>query len=313
MSRPGPHFPLWWTSMTSETTTPEQALADVRKEIDAIDDALQDLLLKRTELVAGVAEAKARAAKEAGEGSFVAFRPGREAQVLRRLSQRHRGRLPVRVLVRIWREIMAAMTRIQGPFRVDVHGGSDGDALGYWDLARNYYGSATPMDLHGEARDVLRRVAQDRSAVGVLPEPGVGEDDPWWVALATGGFTGMRVVARLPFVEVGEDANAVRALVLAHSDFDNTGDDTALVAISTSESLSDARVSAIAKAAGLDGRRLASARVDNGLSAHVYLIAVPHYLDAGDERLSVLAAEPVTDVKLLGGYANPLRLERDGE
>ncbi|MFN4354194.1 chorismate mutase [Parvibaculum sp.] len=299
--------------MTRETTTPEQALADVRKEIDAIDDALQDLLLKRTELVVGVAEAKARAASEAGEGSFVAFRPGREAQVLRRLSERHKGQLPLRVLVRIWREIMAAMTRIQGPFRVDVHGGAYGDALGYWDLARNYYGSTTPMDLHGEAREVLRRVSQDRSAVGVLPEPGAGEGDHWWVALATGGFTGMRVVARLPFVEAGENANAVRALVLAHSDFDNTGDDTALVVISVSESLSDTRVSALTKAAGLDGRRLASARVENGSSAHAYLIAVPYHLEENDERLAALAAEPVTDVRLLGGYANPLRLERDGE
>lgn len=299
--------------MTSETTTPEQALADVRKEIDAIDDALQDLLLKRTELVVGVAEAKARAASEAGEGSFVAFRPGREAQVLRRLAERHRGRLPLRVLVRIWREIMAAMTRIQGPFRVDVHGGADGNSLLYWDLARNYYGSTTPMDLHREARDVLRRVAQDRSAVGILPEPGAGNDDHWWVALAAGGANGMRVVARLPFVETGDEPGDIRALVLAHSDFDNTGDDTALISISASQSLSDARVSALAKAAGIDGRRIASARVDNGTGAYVYLIAIPHHIEENDERLAALAVEPVTDVRLLGGYANPLRLERDGE
>ena len=299
--------------MTSETTTPEQALADVRKEIDAIDDALQDLLLKRTELVVGVAEAKARAASEAGEGSFVAFRPGREAQVLRRLAERHKGQLPLRVLVRLWREIMAAMTRIQGPFRVDVHGGAGGDALGYWDIARNYYGSTTPMDLHGEAREVLRRVSQDRSAVGILPQPGTGADDNWWVAIATGGFTGMRIVARLPFVEVGEDADAVRALVLAHSDFDDTGDDTALVALSAPESLSDTRVAALVKAAGLEGKRLASARIDNGSASYAYLVAIPHHLDEGDARRRALAAEPVSDVRLLGGYANPLRLEHDGQ
>ena len=45
--------------MTTETATPEKALADVRKEIDAIDHAMQDLLQKRTELVVEVAEAKA--------------------------------------------------------------------------------------------------------------------------------------------------------------------------------------------------------------------------------------------------------------
>lgn len=298
--------------MTSETTTPEQALADVRKEIDAIDDALHDLLRKRTELVVAVAEAKARAASEAGEGSFVAFRPGREAQVLRRLAARHEGRLPLRVLVRLWREIMSAMTRIQGPFRVDVHGG-EGKALGFWDLARNYYGSTTPMELHGEAREVLRRVSQDRSAVGVLPEPEAGDGDHWWVGLATGGITGMRVVARLPFVELEKDAEGARALVLAHSDFDRTGDDTALVAISSTESLSDTRVAALAKAAGLEGRRIASAKVENGSASHLYLLAVPHHIEDGDERLQAIVAEPVTDARLLGGYANPLHIERDGE
>lgn len=298
--------------MTIETTTPEKALADVRKEIDAIDDALQDLLMKRTELVVEVAEAKARAASAAGQGSFVAFRPGREAEVLRRLADRHRGRLPLRVLVRLWREIMAAMTRIQGPFRVDVFGASE-EALGFWDLARNYYGSTTPMDLHEDAREVIRRVGHDRSAVGILPEPGMGEGDDWWVAFATGGYSDMRIVARLPFVEVEKEDGSARAFVLAHSKFENTGDDTALVALSAVESLSDSRVAALVKAAGLDGRRIAGARTDNGVAKHIYLIELPHHIAEDDDRLRALEEEPVAEVRLLGGYANPLRRESDGE
>ena len=299
--------------MTTETTTPEKALADVRKEIDAIDDALQDLLMKRTELVVEVAEAKARAASAAGQGSFVAFRPGREAEVLRRLAARHEGRLPLRVLVRLWREIMAAMTRIQGPFRVDVFGGAGEEALGFWDLARNYYGSTTPMDIHEDAREVLRRVAHDRSAIGILPQPGMGEGDQWWVAFATGGFSDMRIVARLPFVEVEEEDAGVRAFVLAHSTFENTGDDTALLALSTTESLSDTKVASLVKAAGLDGRRIAGAKIENGAAKHIYLIELQHHLAENDERLRALEEEPVAEVRLLGGYANPLRRESDGE
>lgn len=298
--------------MTTETATPEKALADVRKEIDAIDDAIQDLLLKRTELVVEVAEAKARAASAAGKGSFVAFRPAREAEVLRRVAARHEGRLPLRVLVRLWREIMAAMTRIQGPFRVDVFG-PQGDALGFWDLARNYYGSTTPMELHSNARDVLRRVGHDRSAIGLLPQPGVAADDDWWVGFATGGTSEMRIVARLPFVEVAEGNDGAQALVLAHSTFESTGDDTSLLALSTAESLSDARVVALVKEAGIDGRRIASARIDNGAAKYVYLVSVPHHLTEDDERLAVLAAEPIVEVRLLGGYANPLLRESDGE
>lgn len=296
--------------MTTGTITPEQALADIRKEIDAIDDALQDLLLKRTELVAGVAAAKAREASAAGEASFVAFRPAREAQVLRRLAARHEGRLPLRVLVRIWREIMVAMTRIQGPFRVDVSGGKGADAIRFWDLARNYYGSTTLMELHEEPREVVRRVGSDRAAIGILPEPTAGN---WWTALASGSAGDLRIVARLPFVEVEREDDSLRALVLGHSEFEDTGDDTSLIALSVSESLSDARVTSLLREAGLEGRRIASSRLDNGAGAHVYLMEVPHHLAEDDERLAALAAAPVAEVRLLGGYANPLHLERDGQ
>lgn len=298
--------------MTTETATPEKALADVRKEIDAIDDAMQDLLQKRTELVVEVAEAKARAASAAGKGSFVAFRPGREAEVIRRLAARHEGALPLRVLIRLWREIMAAMTRIQGPFRVDVFGPKE-EALGYWDLARNYYGSTTPMELHGDARDVLRRVGHDRSAIGILPQPGAAADNDWWVSFATGGIGEMRIVARLPFVDVADEDAPAQALVLAHSNFESTGDDTSLISLSVAESLSDARVVSLVKEAGLEGKRIASARTDNGAARHVYLVSLPHHIAEDDERLAALAAEPVIEVRLLGGYANPLRRESDGE
>lgn len=296
--------------MTTETTTPEKDLADVRREIDAIDDALHDLLMKRTELVVEVAEAKARAASAAGAGSFIAFRPGREAEVLRRLAARHRGHLPVRVVFRLWREIIAAMTRIQGPFRVDVFGGPGASAFERWDLARSYYGSSTPMELHDNARDVLRRIGHDRSAIGILPEPG---GDDWWVALASGGQSGVRIVARLPFIDVAEDDEKVRALVVAQATFEPTGDDTSLLTISVTESLSDTRVVSLVKAVGLEGRRIAAAKLSDGGASHIYLISVPFHVAEDDERLAMLESEPVAEVRLIGGYAKPLQRTSDGE
>ncbi|ABS63201.1 chorismate mutase [Parvibaculum lavamentivorans DS-1] len=299
--------------MTIETTSPEKALAEVRKEIDALDDALHDLLMKRTELVVEVAEAKARAASAAGEGSFVAFRPAREAQVLRRLAERHRGSLPVRVIFRLWREIIAAMTRIQGPFRVDVFGGQDGSALSFWDLARSYYGSSTPMELHDNARDVLRRVVQDRSVVGILPEPGTHAAADWWVMFAAGGQSEARVVACLPFIDVAEGENHVRALVVAQTGFEPTGDDTSLVAISSSESLSDSRVTSLVAAAGFSGQRIADAKLADGPSSHIYLISMPFHVAEDDKRLAALEGGPILEARLLGGYANPIERATDGE
>ena len=298
--------------MTIETTSPEKALADVRKEIDAIDDAVHDLLMKRTELVVEVAEAKAREASAAGEGSFIAFRPGREAEALRRLAARHRGDLPLRVVFRLWREIIAAMTRIQGPFRVEVFGGGDDYALGYWDLARSYYGSSTPMELHGTARDMLRRLGHDRSAVGILPEPGSHAGGDWWVSLAINDQLGLRVVARLPFVEVGQDDDQMRAYVVTQADFEETGDDTSLLVLLTTENVSEGRAVALAKAAGFDSMRVDHAQMADGSATYASLLAVQGFVGTDDPRLAALSDDAVAAARVIGGYANPLHRETDG-
>ena len=88
-----------------------KSLEDLRRDIDAVDDAIHDLIMRRTALVHAV-----RATKSDG----LALRPGREAVILRRLLARHRGAFPRPVLVRIWRELMGAMVRLQGPFSVAV-------------------------------------------------------------------------------------------------------------------------------------------------------------------------------------------------
>jgi chorismate mutase len=77
--------------MTSDSPT----LSDLRREIDQIDEALHDLLMKRAAVVDGV-----RAAKRQDGGG--AFRPAREAQVLRGLVRRHHGSLPRGLVVRQW-------------------------------------------------------------------------------------------------------------------------------------------------------------------------------------------------------------------
>ena len=50
----------------------------------------------------------------------VAFRPGREAEIIRRLLARHAGALPRRVLPRLWRELFAATTAMQGSLVIAV-------------------------------------------------------------------------------------------------------------------------------------------------------------------------------------------------
>src|SRR5260221_2161042 len=71
-------------------------LDELRRQIDAIDDQVHDLLMRRTEIVEAIG-------REKKDGKVPAFRPGREAMILRRLVARHSGRFPAIALVRMWR------------------------------------------------------------------------------------------------------------------------------------------------------------------------------------------------------------------
>src|SRR5438034_8669976 len=67
-----------------------------------------------------------------------AFRPAREADIMRRLVQRHRGILPLDTVESIWRVIIATFTYVQAPF--SVHADISLGESAMRDSARFHYG-----------------------------------------------------------------------------------------------------------------------------------------------------------------------------
>src|SRR5687768_934680 len=167
------------------------SLDDLRAQIDGIDEDLHDLLMRRAELVGRIATAK-------GGNGGLALRPGREAQVLRRLLARHEGQFPRPALVRLWREIMGAFTFLQGPVRVAVC--RPVDQAGFWDLARDHFGAQIPFQAHETAAQVIAAMRLDPNVIGVVPAPVQDEASPWWIRLTSGEATTPNIVQRLPFV-----------------------------------------------------------------------------------------------------------------
>src|SRR5579862_3515967 len=87
-------------------TSADTTLDALRRRIDALDDGLQDLLIERAGIVEQVSRLK--------QGDALPpFRPGREAQILRRLAGRHRGTFPRAAMVRLWREILGGSVATQ--------------------------------------------------------------------------------------------------------------------------------------------------------------------------------------------------------
>jgi len=170
---------------------PHKDLASLRNDIDRIDDTIHDLLMERALVVENVRAAKGT------EG--IKLRPGREAEVLRRLIARHTGPFPKGALVRIWREVMSAYLKLQGHLAMAVYMPEPG--AGYWDLARDQYGSQTPMTAQTSTRGVISAVQNGDAAIGVLPVPLLDDSDPWWRHLYSLAENTPHILSRLPVAQ----------------------------------------------------------------------------------------------------------------
>ncbi|MDR1849116.1 MAG: chorismate mutase, partial [Zoogloeaceae bacterium] len=71
----------------------QQELSGVRREIDALDEQLLEILNRRARCAKQVGEIKARHQGEGGDTGH-GYRPEREAEVLRRLQALNQGPLP---------------------------------------------------------------------------------------------------------------------------------------------------------------------------------------------------------------------------
>ena len=140
--------------MGKEPVKASPALAELRKEIDRIDEAMHQLLMERGEIIDRLIATKGT--QESGS----AFRPAREADMMRRLVQRHHGILPLDTAESIWRVIIATFTHVQAPFGVHADL-SSGDAL-MRDSARFHFGFTVPFVPHMGAAGVVAAVSQSK-------------------------------------------------------------------------------------------------------------------------------------------------------
>ena len=279
--------------------TRPSSLDDLRRRIDEIDDRLHDLIMQRAEVVEEIAGTKKR-------DGIATLRPGREALILRRLVERHRGRFPRAVLVRLWRELLSGTIAMQGSFAVAVY--MPRSTPDYWDLARDHYGSHTPMMAFHSASELLRTLGEGRAAVGVLPMPAEGESAPWWPLLTASGAAVPQIIARLPFAGSGNArVDGSEAVVIGHGELDPTGADRSFIALEIGGDLSRARLIGALNDAGLMVM-LFAAHEPHGSSA-LHLVEIDDLVSPGDPRL-LRALQPlgdrVTRVAHLGAYARPV-------
>jgi chorismate mutase-like protein len=166
-------------------------LLDIRNEIDRLDASMHSLLMERSQVIETLIKVK----KTGESGS--AFRPAREAEVLRRLVERHKGLLPLDTVESIWRVIISTFTYVQAPHA--VHADITGDAAAIRDTARFHFGFTVPFITHNSASDVIRTVDQSKGDLGIFRLDQSADAGPWWRMLE--GANAPKIIARLPFID----------------------------------------------------------------------------------------------------------------
>jgi chorismate mutase len=182
------------------------SLGDLRKEIDRIDEAMHQLLIERSEIIDRLI-----AVKRSQDAGSSAFRPAREAEMMRRLVKRHKGISPLDTVESIWRVIISTFTYVQAPFSVHADL-SAGDAL-MRDSARFHFGFTVPFVPHMGAAGVVAAVSTSKGDLGLVPAFDIASAGAWWSALEFDAAP--KIIARLPFVERPDHPAALPVFVLS--------------------------------------------------------------------------------------------------
>lgn len=202
--------------METPQPAPPESLADIRREIDRIDDGILELIASRLDVVERVR------AYKAGTGSLgiSPIRPGREAEILRRLIDKAGDRVPADLCFRIWRALIATASLKQAPIRIHGSAGFFASPASQT-LLREYFGP-TALASHPSEAAALKAVAShpgDLAAVAL--------DGPWATAWLEGHAGEAQVIGVLPFI--GGTSPRPELLIFGHAGAEPTGTDETLV------------------------------------------------------------------------------------
>ncbi|MBN8758245.1 MULTISPECIES: prephenate dehydratase [Variovorax] len=151
--------------MTASAPTPpsspsdnSESLADLRVQIDSLDQRLLSLLNERAHVAELVGEVKKR------EGTPF-FRPDRVAQVIDKMQKSNGGPLKDLHVAAIWREIMSACLALESPQRVAVLGP---EGTFCEQAAIDYFGGAADLIYCASFDEVFHATAAGSAQYGVV-------------------------------------------------------------------------------------------------------------------------------------------------
>lgn len=149
--------------MAKKTDSQGARLKALRERIDQLDDEILERLNARAQCALKVAEVKQQ---ESAEAPPVFYRPERESQVLRRLSEQNQGPLASQKVRQVFRQIMSVCLALEEPLQV-AYLGPEGTFT--HKAALTHFGDAVRGMPLVTVDDVFREVASETCHYGVVP------------------------------------------------------------------------------------------------------------------------------------------------
>jgi chorismate mutase len=269
----------------SQTPSAPPSLADLRKEIDAIDEQMHRLLMQRGDIIDRLI--KVKKTQEVGS----AFRPAREADMMRRLVERHRGILPLDTVESIWRVIVSTFTYVQAPF--SVHADVSVGESAMRDSARFHFGFLVPYVAHFSAQAAVEAVANSKGDLALVSA--TSGHTPWWITLEPAGTP--KIIARLPFLERADHPAALPVFAISR-----VADDALLTEVATWSVRVSGWNAQIARA--ISPLADVVAVPDTAFDSAALLVSIAAPADIAQIKAALIAAgASVRSTALVGGHA----------
>jgi hypothetical protein len=149
------------------------------------------------------------------------MRPAREAQILRQLVSWRQGTVPVSLLVRLWRSIIASATSLQA--KVVIHVGKEiAQDHGLRDLVRDHFPGLS-LSVDADEAQTVSRLADSPFDIGAVRAEG-----DWIAPLLKARSHGVEVMGVLPVLAPHD--RPPQLVILGHAAAEPSGEDQTLIA-----------------------------------------------------------------------------------
>ncbi len=284
----------------------EDALKDLRKEIDAIDDQLLSLFAKRMSIITRVGDLK----KDNGEKFFI--RSNREADMIKDLikkSEEIGSEFPKTTIINIWRKIITSANMYEQPIKIGVHNPKNIPDYKY--LLREYYSDLVPIFDFDSATNLVSEIEKGDVQIGafILPKSEIDDNNEnWWINLAN-NKVGLKIFAKIPFVNSDKKDDVSEIVVVGIKDAEKSKEDCSLLYVEISNDFSKSDLLASFKESGIKSKILKTAKIAQVENIDFYLVeAEGFYLEEDDVIKNLNSSKIKPYIKVLGHYPLAINL-----